>query len=144
MLPGWPELPQRIAAQRFGEVAARLIVSVVGLTLRAHPVPQPLRLTVTVQRISYRRQGIQHKSTAHEQFQRREWRACALRRHCSVDFLQKTQCTCSVPQKSMRCPNCFHNCTVMHYLCKRMSVTTYSAKWVLLPRPLYGFDSWKI
>ena len=52
--PRGPELPERVATQGLGKVAARLLLPVSGRRgrgLRRHPVPEPLCLTVTVERV---------------------------------------------------------------------------------------------
>ena len=50
--PAAPQLAQRVAAERLGEVAAGL-VAVERLLLGGHPVPQPLGLAVTVERVPW-------------------------------------------------------------------------------------------
>ena len=51
--PRGPELPQRVTRERLGEVAARLLLpGRRGRGLGRHPVPEPLCLTVTVERVS--------------------------------------------------------------------------------------------
>ena len=52
--PRGPELSERVPTQRLGEVAPRLLLPVPrrrGRGLGGHPVPEPLCLTVTVERV---------------------------------------------------------------------------------------------
>ena len=50
--PRGPELPQGVTRERLGEIAARLLLpGRRGRGLGRHPVPEPLCLTVTVERV---------------------------------------------------------------------------------------------